>query len=262
MSTTNTNNRNSPVLKRLAARALGMTGADVERAVKEARSAARRQKRSLSAADIEAAIRQHRPKPSADRLLETAVHEAGHALVHYLLALGPIHGVTIDDASGGGYGALGFDTQKIARRDWYDDMLTMLLAGRAAETLVFVEAGTGAGGADDSDLARATTLAFALERTLGLGQDLPLLYRPHPNPTSVLDVNRTLASRVHGHLERAEERAGRLISENRKGFDALVGALISAYALEGVEVERVLKDSGVFPIGLRKCGADDTTGGG
>lgn len=259
MSATSTSNKNQVILKRLAARALGMTGADIERAVKEARSAARRQKRSLSTTDLEAAIRQHRPKPSPDRLLEAASHEAGHALVHYLLSLGPIHGVTIDDASGDGYGALGFDTQKLARRDWFEDMLTMLMAGRAAEALVFLEAGTGAGGADDSDLARATTLAFALERTLGLGQELPLLYRPHPNPTLVLDANPKLAARVHGHLERAEERAGRLISEKRRGFDALVSALISAYALEGVEVERILKDAGVHPIGLRPCGAEDTT---
>ncbi len=261
MSATSTSNKNQVVLKRLAARALGMTGADIERAVKEGRSAARRQKRSLSTADIEAAIRQHRPSPTADRLLEAAVHEAGHALVHYLLSLGPIHGVTIDDTSGNGYGALGFDTQRLAGRDWFEDMLTMLLAGRAAEILMFIEAGTGAGGADDSDLARATTLAFALERTLGLGQDLPLLYRPHPNPTSVLDANPKLAARVHGHLERAEERAGRLISEKRRGFDALVSALISSYALEGGEVERILKDSGVHPIGLRSCSTEDINRG-
>ncbi len=146
--------------------------------------------------------------------------------MHHVLDLGPIRGVTIDDASGGGYGSLGFDTRQFTRRDWFEDMLTMLLAGRAAEALIFLEAGTGAGGTDDSDLARATEIAFAIERTLGLGQKFPLLYRPHPRPAVVLDADPVLAARVHGHLERAEARAGRLITDNRKAFDRLVEALI------------------------------------
>ena len=245
MSETGQNQETSAVLKRLAARALGLTGADIQRIVKEARATARRQRRPLALADLEAGIRHHRPQLSPERLRATAVHEAGHLLVHYMLGLGPIKGVTIDDESGGGYGSLAFDTQHFMRRDWFEDMLTMLLAGRAAETLVFVEPGTGAGGSDDSDLARATAIAFALERTLGLGQKHPLLYRPHPRPAAVLDADPVLAARVHGHLERAEERAARLITDNRKGFDVLVEALIEAQALDGADVVRILDQAGV-----------------
>lgn len=249
MSGTGQNQETNAVLKRLAARALGLTGADVQRIVKEAKAAARRQRRPLALADLEAGIRHHRPQLSPERLRATAVHEAGHLLVHYMLGLGPIKGVTIDDESGGGYGSLGFDTQHYMRRDWFEDLMTMLLAGRAAETLVFVEPGTGAGGSDDSDLARATAIAFALERTLGFGQKLPLLYRPHPRPAVALDADPVLAARVHGHLERAEERAGRLITEHRRGFEALVEALIEAQALDGADVVRILDCAGVVPRG-------------
>lgn len=245
MSNTPENDEVQKLLKRLGARSLGMTGADIERVVRQARALARRQNRALLIADLEAGIRQHRPKPSEDRVLEAAVHEAGHVLTHYILALGPILGVTIDAPSGNDLAELGLKNEHVTRRAWFDDMLTVLLAGRAAETLVFLEAGVGAGGSDDSDLARATMLAFALERTLGLGQDMPLLYRPHPKPVIALDANPILAARVHGHLERAEERAGRLIMENRRGFDALVAALRTEHALDGPEVERILKEAGV-----------------
>lgn len=245
MNQTGQNQETNAVLKRLAARALGLTGADVQRIVKEAKAAARRHGRPLALADLEAGIRHHRPQLSPERLRATAVHEAGHLLVHHVLDLGPIKGVTIDDASGGGYGSLGFDSQHFMRRDWFEDMLTMLLAGRAAEALIFLEAGTGAGGSDDSDLARATEIAFALERTLGLGQKFPLLYRPHPRPAVVLDADPVLAARVHGHLERAEERAGRLITEHRRGFDTLVDALIDAQALDGADVVRILGQAGM-----------------
>ena len=83
------------------------------------------------------------------------------------------------------------------------------------------------------------------ERTLGLGQNLPLLYRPHPRPAVVLDADPVLAARVHGYLERAEAKAGRLITENRKAFDTLVEALIDAQALDGADVVRILDQAGV-----------------
>lgn len=45
------------VLKRLATRAMGLTGADVERIVREARQVARRKKRPIRYKDLEDGIR-------------------------------------------------------------------------------------------------------------------------------------------------------------------------------------------------------------
>lgn len=237
----------SVALQRLAARALGMTGADIQRVVREARAQARRQKRPLMLADLEAGIRRQRPVPSEERLRTVAVHEAGHVLVHHVLGLGSIAGVTIDDPSGRGYGSLGFEPTAMEHVNWFHDTLAMLLAGRAAEVMVFGMPGAGAGGSDDSDLARATSLAFALERTVGLGREHPLLYRPHHDPTSVLDAQPQLAERVHEHIERAEQRAGDLILEYRPAFDALVEALVRAQALDGPEVVDILEKAGAKP---------------
>lgn len=232
-----------PLLRRLAARAMGMSGADIERVVREARLKARRERRTMTLDDIETGLLQHRrPRPS-ETLRRTAVHEAGHALVHHVLGLGSIDGVTIESAKGA-FGALGFAMDRSDTRAWIDDVLTMLLAGRAAELIVLGEATSGAGGAPDSDLARATDIALSLERTDGLGSDLPLLYRPSANATAVLDGDRGLANRVHAHLERAQDRAGEIIARHRVALEALVVALVEAQALEGADVVRVLDKAG------------------
>ncbi|MGR6431457.1 ATP-dependent Zn protease [Rhizobium sp. PAMB 3174] len=234
------------VLKRLATRAMGMTGADVERVVREARLKARREKRAVSIADLEISLRLSRPPQSPELLRLHAVHEEGHALVHHVLQIGPILGVTIDSSSGA-FGNLGFRADRAHSLSMADDTIAMLMAGRAAEIIVFGKPGAGAGGTNDCDLARATNLAVSIERTWGLGEDLPLLYRPSKDNTVVLDHDRGLAIRIHARLEQAQERAGEIISRHRATLDALAAALVEAQALEGADVVRILEEAGAGP---------------
>ncbi len=232
-----------PVLRELAARAMGSTGADIERLVRDARLRARRERRPLSIADLEAGLQTSRSPLSSARRHLHAVHEAGHILVHHVLRLGPILGVTINGPDGA-HGTVQFDPDRSEDPDIADDTLAMLLAGRAAELVVFGHAGSGSGGAADSDLARATNLVIKVERTWGLGQDLPLLYRPASDNTALLDCDRSLASRIHERLQSAQARAIAIISDHRAAFDALVAKLVERQALEGAEVVRILEGGG------------------
>lgn len=231
------------LLRRLAARAMGMTGADIERIVREARLKARRERRALSMTDLEDGVRLSRPPQSAETLFLHAVHESGHALVHHVLGIGPIMGVTVDSGNGA-YGNLGFNTDRVRSDVKGEDTLTMLLAGRAAEIVVFGSPSSGSGGAANSDLARATSLALSVERTWGVGDDLPLLYRPAQNDAAVLDQDRGLAMRIHQRLEQAEARAIEIIDHHRAAVDALAAALAEAQALEGADVVRILEAGG------------------
>lgn len=241
--TPGTSTSKHPLLRRLAARAMGMTGADIERIVREARLKARRERRALSLTDLEDGVRLSRPVQSPETLFLHAVHKSGHALVHHVLGIGPILGVTVESENGA-YGNLGFDTDRVRTDVRGEDTLTMLMAGRAAEIVVFGFPGPGAGGASNSDIARATSLAFAVERTWGIGDDLPLLYRPAKDETAVLDQDRELAMRIHARLERAEARAIEIIERHRAALDALAVALADAQALEGGDVVRILEDPG------------------
>ncbi|OHV85468.1 ATP-dependent Zn protease [Ensifer sp. LCM 4579] len=234
------------ILRRLATRAMGLTGADIERIVREARLKARRGKRGIRYEDIEDGIRGNRPPVPYDLRWRFAFHEAGHAVVHHALDLGPIRGLSIDTPEGG-YNLVGFHLSGTGSRDWYNNMITMLMAGRAAEVLVLKRVSSGSGGTDDSDLARATRIAFDVERTLGLGTELPLLYRPHHDPGAVVDRDAELAARVHARLEDALDRAAAILRRRRSTFNALAKALFEAQAMDETAVLQILTDGDLPP---------------
>ncbi len=233
-------------LRRLATRAMGLTGADIERIVREARLKARRGKRMITYEDIEDGIRGHRPPVPYNLRWRWAFHEAGHAVVHHALDLGPVRGLNIDTGQGG-YNLVGFHLWTTDTRDWYENMLTMLMAGRAAEKLVLKRVSSGSGGADDSDLARATRVAFDMERTLGFGPEYPLLYRPHRDPGEVLGREPELAARVHARLEAALDRAAAILRRRRPTFHALAKALFDAQAMDEAAVLQILTDGDLPP---------------
>lgn len=228
-----------PVLERLATRAMGLTGADIERIVRQVRLKARREKRPIRYEDIEEGIRLDRPIVPYDLRWRFAVHEAGHAVVHHALDLGPVHGLNIDTGAGG-YNLLGFHQSGSNTAEWYGNLLAMLLAGRAAEVLVLKRASGGAGGSDDSDLARATRIALDMERTLGLGEEYPLLYRADRNPADVLDGNPQLAARVHDRLQAALDAAMTILQERRRVFETLISELFNSQVLDGNQVLLIL----------------------
>lgn len=227
------------VLRRLATRAMGLTGADIERIVREARLKARRQKRPLSYADIESGIRGHRPPVHADRRWRLAIHESGHAVVHHALQLGAVKGISIDNPEGG-YNTISFADNGPDTIEWYNRLLALLMAGRAAELLLFKGPSAGSGGADRSDLGRATRIALDMEQALGLGGKFPLLYLYHRDPTPILSGNLDLAARVHQRLEVGQARATEVIMENRPAFDRLVRELFDAQVLDGETVMAIL----------------------
>ncbi|MBC2775864.1 ATP-dependent Zn protease [Rhizobium sp. AQ_MP] len=227
------------VLKRLGTRAMGLTGADVERIVREARQVARRQKRPVRYKDLEDGIRMNRPELPHDLRWRFAVHEAGHAIVHHVLKLGPIQGITIDMPDGG-YSLLAFQRSGSDTLGYREDLLAMLLAGRAAEQIVFCLVSVGSAGSDDSDLGRATRLALALERSLGFGAVQPLLYRDDKDPTVVLDAHPDLAARVHARLEKALAKATDVLNGNRERLDRLTAALFEQQVLDREAVESIL----------------------
>ena len=227
------------ILRRLATRAMGLTGADIERVVREARLKARRGKRAIRYEDIEDGIRGNRPPVPYNLRWRFAFHEAGHAVVHHALDLGPVRGLNIDTGEGG-YNLVGFHAWATDTRDWYENMLTMLMAGRAAEQLVLKRVSSGSGGSDERDLARATRLAFDMERTLGFASEHPLLYRPHRDPGAVFERDSELADRVHGSLEAALDRAAAILRRRRPTFHALAKALFEAQAMDEKTVLDVL----------------------
>lgn len=154
-------------LDQVAAITAGFTGADLANLVNEAAIVAtRRNGDKVTMADLTAAVerivagveRKSRVLGQAERA-RVAHHEMGHALVAANVAhADPVHKVSIIPRS---IGALGYTMQRPTEDRFLitfselKDRMTVLLAGRAAEYLIFDEVSTGA----SDDLAKATDIA-------------------------------------------------------------------------------------------------------
>lgn len=226
-------------LQALALQALGRTGADIERLVREVRQRARREKRDLTWADIEHALGDQRMVMSDDLRWRVSVHETGHAIAWTLLSIGEVESITIGIQDIGQVTVLRH-THLAQTEDWLGKTMAAILAGRVAEQLVFGEALAGSGGGEDSDLAKATGIALDAETSLGFAERQPLLYRPATRAFDMLTLDRELADRVNARLLTAETRARRLLEEQRSKLLEIATGLNESGVMSGGEVRRLL----------------------
>lgn len=168
-------------LEKIAGITPGFSGADLANLVNEAAIVAtRRGGNDVTLADFTAAV--ERIVAGAERkgrLLHprerevVAYHEMGHALAAANLpGTDPVHKVSIIPRS---IGALGYTMQRptddryLITKQELKDRMVVLLAGRAAEEIVFGEISTGA--ADDlakvTDIARQIVTRFGMTKSLG-----------------------------------------------------------------------------------------------
>jgi cell division protease FtsH len=174
----------------VAAMTPGFTGADLATLVNEAALlATRRNSENVVAADFAAAIerivaglekKNRLLSPNERRIV--AYHEMGHALVSLLLpGVDRAQKVSIIPR---GVGALGYTIQRptedrfLLTEDELHNKIAVLLAGRAAERLIFGKVSTGA--ADDlakaSDIARSAATQYGMVPALG-----DVAYDRHPS---------------------------------------------------------------------------------
>ncbi|MDI7252636.1 MAG: ATP-dependent zinc metalloprotease FtsH, partial [Actinomycetota bacterium] len=167
-------------LKKIAARTPGFAGAELANVVNEAALlAARKNKKAVNQQEFEEAIDRvigglelkSRVMSERERRV-VAFHEVGHALAASLLEhADPVHRITVIPR---GIGSLGM-TMQLPEEDRYimtrpelEDRLGVLLAGRAAEEIVFGEVSTGA----QNDLEKATILARKMVEDYGMSDKL------------------------------------------------------------------------------------------
>lgn len=155
----------------------GLTGADIERIVRQARRIARRERRGLTADDVRAVLPRKLTLPP-DALHANAVHEIGHAVVGVALGM-TLHDVSIQPSlrlrnSAQPLGGARFSNDVWLRRTktHFLDTLALYMGGIAAEELFLGEHDDGSTSIEGSDLYEATKIAIALERSYGMGHRL------------------------------------------------------------------------------------------
>lgn len=219
-------------LSDIAERIEGATGASIEQLARNARRLARTARRELLVQDVLDSLPE-RIRLSEATYRRASVHEAGHALVGYLLRTESgsvptevrLFREVLPDGSGG---RTGFDHEPGADRTqaFYLAQITTLLAGLAAERVVYGEHGGGGGGGDQSDLHVASVLAASMESSLGLGQSLT--YRSSNRPAEIMASVRAdpeLRRRVDARLKVCLLRARDLLGHHRQALDWIAGTL-------------------------------------
>lgn len=162
-------------LRVIAKKTPGFVGADLANLLNEAAIlAARAGRAEISMDDLEEASEKVSigPERKSKKVIEkerkiTAYHEAGHALMHYLLPnADPVHKITIvPRGMAGGYTmALPEEDRSYKSKNEFLDDMRILYGGRAAEKIVFDDITTGA----SNDIERATAIAHAIVTRFGM----------------------------------------------------------------------------------------------
>ena len=251
-------------MRLLAARTPGFVGADLANVMNEAALlAARRERDSVGMPELEEAIDrvvaglEKKARVMSQREREIiAHHEAGHALVAESLPLAdPVHRVSIIPR---GIAGLGYTMQRptqdrfLLTRAELLDRLAVLLAGRAAEELVFGEVSTGA----QNDLVRATELARSMVTEYGMSETLgPVALERERRPSFLPNgmahafghardyAERTAEAvdvEVRRILDEQHERVRAILAGRRAALERLGKVLLEREILEGDELRALL----------------------
>lgn len=243
-------------LEKVAKTTYGFTGADLENLLNEAAIlAARAGKAKITMAEMDEAMlktvigpEKKSAKHTEKDKKQTAYHEAGHAVTARLLPTqDPVHQVSIIPRGRAGGFTLNLPDQDkpyINQQTFLDD-ITVSLAGRAAEKIVFGEINTGA----SSDLANATKHAREMVMQYGMSEKLGYVSFDSGNHNVFLgrdfsegrNYSEAVAAEIDAEIKRIIDesyaRCEKLLRDNMPRLDSVAQALIEHEKLDGDEFE-------------------------
>jgi len=246
-------------LKVLARQTSGFVGADIENLVNEAAIlAARRDKKAINMEEMEESVERVIAGPERKSRLITddekkvlAYHEAGHAVVQSNLAnCDPVHKVSIV-ARGMSLGytmALPEQDRYLYTQDKFEDEIAGMLAGRAAEEMVFNERWTGA--QDDlekaSKLARKMVTAYGMSEkigplTYGGGDEMVFLGREIAEQRNYSEeVAEEIDNEVRKFIDKAYDRAKEILTNYQPKLELIAKRLIEIETIDRQEFEALM----------------------
>ncbi|XZE33048.1 ATP-dependent zinc metalloprotease FtsH [Pirellulaceae bacterium SH501] len=248
-------------LHRLAEATVGLTGADIRNVVNEAALwAARQDKSRVSMEDFDyardkvlmGAKREEVMLPSEKE--KTAYHEAGHTLAAWFLpGAQRVHKVTVipRGMSLGSTQILPSEDRMNMSESEIRDQLVVLLAGRAAEKIIYDETSVGA----ENDLERATSLARRMISHWGMSHKLgPVSYKlSDSDPFLGREIHQqrqfsertqeTIDAEIGDTLRAADRRATDILHQRREELERLKDALIEREELDEKELTELIGPS-------------------
>jgi len=245
-------------MSRIARATPGTSGADLANLVNEAALHAARKNRDLvQMSDFEEArdkilmgVAKRSRVISDEEKRKTAVHEAGHALLHYYLEnADPLHKVTIVPRGR----ALGV-AFSLPEKDEYSksagylrDRIKIAYGGYVAEQMFYSETTTGT----QNDLKQATELARRMVTEWGMSSLGPVAFGQEDEPIFLgkeiarhkdysEETARAIDDAVNGILKQAYDETTSILSEHRDELKILQDALVEKETLTDAVVRDLL----------------------
>lgn len=248
----------------LARRTPGFSGADLENMVNEAAlMAARHNKKEIGHRELEQAIERVIAGPEKkSRVISdyekrlVSYHEAGHAVVGYLLPhTDPVHKVSIiPRGRAGGYTLLlPKEDRFYMTKSQLLDQVVMLLGGRVAESVVLKEISTGA----QNDLERATELVRKMIMEFGMSDELGPMTLGKKQGQVFLgrdiardrDFGEELATKIDKEARRmidlSYNRAKEILEKNIDTLHLVANSLMEKETIEAEEFIELMKQAGI-----------------
>ena len=238
----------------------GFVGADLANVINEAAIlAARADKDAVTTGDLDEAVERVLAGPQKkSRIISKheqqviAAHEVGHTIVARLTNHSdPVHKVTIIPRGQ----ALGYTLQLpledkfLTSKSELLDKLCILLAGRAAEEIVFGEITSGA----SDDLNKTMAYARKMVVELGMSEKLGPIALPNGDDGEVFlgrdlsrhktyseELARTIDEEILNLIRTSYARAKEIITGHRAAFDKLVATLLEKEVVQADEIDEIL----------------------
>ena len=233
----------------------GFSGADIANVCNEAAlTAARRNKEEIETQDFMDAVdriiggleRKSATVMSPAEKRTTAYHEAGHAVVGWLLPhADPVLKVSIIPRGQ----ALGLtwslpEDRKISSKSYMLDEMCVLIGGRAAEEIINGEPASGA----LSDLERLTNIAYSMVQYYGMSEKVGSLSfydssgsrgynltKPYSEKTAEI-----MDQEVKDLVESVHQKTVQLLKDNMEGFTKVAERLLEKEVIMADDLEAIL----------------------
>ncbi len=233
----------------------GFSGADIANVCNEAAlTAARRDKKEVDKQDFLDAVdrvvggleRKNATIMTPKEKRTTAFHEAGHAVVGWLLPnADPVFKVSLIPRGQ----ALGLTwslptERKIWAKSYMEDEMCTLIAGRAAEEIINGEPATGA----LNDLERLTKMAYSMVQYYGMSEEVGSLSFYDSTGARGYDINRPYSEKtaeimdkeVKKIVEDIHQRTLSILREHEAQFTEIAELLLEKEVIFADDLERVL----------------------
>ena len=246
-------------LDEIALATSGAVGSDLANMINEAAiNAVKHGRMAVSQSDLFEAVEVVLVgKEKKDRIMSqeerriVSYHEVGHALVSALQKDSePVQKITIVPRT---MGALGYVMQTpeeekfLNTKKELEAMLVGLLAGRAAEEIVFDTITTGA----SNDIEKATKIARSMITQYGMSEKFGLIglesiQNRYLDGRAVMNCGEGTAAEIDAEvmqmLKAAYEEAKRILKENREALDKIAAFLIEKETITGKEFMQILHE--------------------